>query len=303
MPADSRYFPVLAIPGGTANQVLTAVGDNTGFWADPTVGTGPVGPAGPTGPVGPAGAAGTPGPTGATGANAPAILYGNGAPAGGLGNIGDFYFDVTNRFLYTKIGVGAWLGVGFTGDPEYGVADQYGALLDGGCASVQIREGLGGLATATQTIYLSYFRAPKSFACTKAKFYANTAYSGGTPTRVQFAVYALNTGTGDLSQLDITANDTTIFSTTGAFTRSWSGGSVSLVQGAWYAVAALIVQTAGTLPNLLATPSTASGQAITPMASGPRLSGLVPASSALFSSLTAGSINGALTRPYAELLA
>lgn len=65
MPADSRFFPILAIPGGIPGQVLTAVGDNTGEWADSQVGTGPQGPQGAAGPVGPAGAAGTPGPAGA----------------------------------------------------------------------------------------------------------------------------------------------------------------------------------------------------------------------------------------------
>lgn len=99
MPADSRYFPVLAIPGGTMGQVLTAVGDNTGFWSDPAVGTGPVGPTGPTGPVGPAGAAGTPGSQ---------ILTGSVSPTGGLGNVGDFYINNTTGEYYQKTGPSTW---------------------------------------------------------------------------------------------------------------------------------------------------------------------------------------------------
>lgn len=72
MSVDFRYFPALAIPGGTAGQVLTKTSsalDNAGQWSDPQAGTGPAGPAGPAGPTGPAGAAGTPGATGATGAS------------------------------------------------------------------------------------------------------------------------------------------------------------------------------------------------------------------------------------------
>lgn len=67
MSTDYRYFPTLAIPGGTNGQVLTKAGsdpDNAAQWADPQVGTGPAGPAGPAGPVGPPGAAGTPGANG-----------------------------------------------------------------------------------------------------------------------------------------------------------------------------------------------------------------------------------------------
>lgn len=51
---------------------------------------------------------GSPGPTGPTGATGTSILTGTGAPAGGLGNIGDVYLNTANGDLYKKTGVSTW---------------------------------------------------------------------------------------------------------------------------------------------------------------------------------------------------
>ncbi len=72
--------------------------------------TGPGGAVGPQGPVGPAGAqgaAGAPGATGPAGTDGKTVLSGSGAPSGGTGNLGDFYFDTAASRLYgPKTGAG-----------------------------------------------------------------------------------------------------------------------------------------------------------------------------------------------------
>jgi len=67
--------------------------------------TPPRGPKGDTGDVGQRGGAGSPGVNGAAGAS---VLTGNGAPAGGLGLVGDVYIDADTGQIYEKTGVSTW---------------------------------------------------------------------------------------------------------------------------------------------------------------------------------------------------
>lgn len=68
-------------------------------------GTGAIGPSGPPGPAGDPG-----GPPGAAGPAGADDLWhqGTGAPAGGLGAIGDFYLDTDNGDIYEKTGATTW---------------------------------------------------------------------------------------------------------------------------------------------------------------------------------------------------
>jgi len=75
----------VAKPGGRVDVILDITGyflPGAGGGTGPRVPAGPAGPAGPQGPSGPSGSTGTAGTAGADGKT---ILYGSGAPAGGLG--------------------------------------------------------------------------------------------------------------------------------------------------------------------------------------------------------------------------
>lgn len=296
MPADSRYFPVLAIPGGTANQVLTAVGDNTGFWADPTVGTGPVGPAGPTGPVGPAGATGTPGSQ---------LLTGAGAPSSGVGNVGDFYVDTLTNDAYMKTGATTWAYQTTFGDPERGNAEQYGCLLTAGCGTTPLKETLtAGSVMVNSSIRFAFFRAPKSFTSTKVTIYVGGVYSGSTPTISQIALYSLTNQNAlpfTINQIAIIANDPTLAQLPGSKNRNWVT-PIALTKGTWYAAAILIVQTGGALPTFMSTPS--SGVANNPFVVNtglPYLAATYGATATLPASLASGFLVGTDLRTYFEL--
>lgn len=65
------------------------------------------GPQGPVGPTGPTGATGSAGPQGPAGTGS-AIYGAAGIPAGGLGVIGDWYFNTANGDVYQKTGSSTW---------------------------------------------------------------------------------------------------------------------------------------------------------------------------------------------------
>ncbi len=93
--------------GAQGPQGVQGIQGDTG----PNGATGPQGAQGIQGLAGAAGAAGATGTTGATGAagtNAPAILTGSGAPAGGTGAVGDFHFDTSTGDLREKTGGSTW---------------------------------------------------------------------------------------------------------------------------------------------------------------------------------------------------
>lgn len=111
---------VVGATGATGPTGATGAAGATGPAGPTGVGTtgaaGPTGAQGPTGPTGPTGA-GTPGVDGATGATGATgtpgatgagMLTGTGAPAAGVGNNGDFYFDNATTTLYGPKAAGAW---------------------------------------------------------------------------------------------------------------------------------------------------------------------------------------------------
>lgn len=101
-PAGTKLYPVIGTPEVAAVQGDMALSVDTGelwefrddtFWTSVGNLRGPAGPEGPPGP-----------------ASAPGIKYGNGAPAGSLGIIGDFYIDLNSWDLWgpkTSTGWGA----------------------------------------------------------------------------------------------------------------------------------------------------------------------------------------------------
>lgn len=294
MSVDYRYFPALAIPGGTTGQVLTKASndpDNGAQWADPQVGVGPQGPPGPAGPVGPAGAAGTPGAAGS-------VWYeGSGLPAGGLGVVGDYYFDVVTNNVYTKTGASTWTFVAQFGSPTgapAGTADEYGYRLPGGgCSSLPVRPIGKSDTLASSTLWITYFRAPSSFTTTQVRTRAVVAATGQTLARI--GLYTADFTTGDLTALVAsTANDTTLWNTGNAFfTRSWSS-SYALVRDTWYAVAVLSV--GGTPPDIYSLAAVGASVVLSPRAT---LS--VTGQANLPATVTPGVVSGSAFRVWAEI--
>jgi hypothetical protein len=135
-------------------------------------GSGAQGPAGPQGPPGASGAQGPAGPQGAQGTPGSQFLSGSGAPAGTLGNIGDFYLDKTGYFLYGPKTANGW------GTPTLlrGAQGPQGPAGPAGVAGSQIYSGTG--APAANLGIIGDYYIDKS----TVNFYGpKTANGWGTP--------------------------------------------------------------------------------------------------------------------------
>lgn len=176
MAVDFRYFPTLAIPGGTAGQVLTkssSAVDNGAQWADPQAGTGPIGPAGPAGPTGPAGAAGTPGATGPTGATGAAGTNGTNGATGATGATGpagpglksfrgtavtDGSGNVTFNLTTAGFPASPVVSIGLQPSTSNNITHRITALTSTSC-TVQVLVTIAGTGLSGVTVHLQAFPA------------------------------------------------------------------------------------------------------------------------------------------------
>lgn len=153
-----------------------------------------------------------------------------------------------------------------------GEVTQYGAVADVGCHSLSERRGLSGQSMAQSgTMWLTFFRAPKSFTANNVQVACTTA-AGATPTLVRVGLYSV-AANGDITLIGSIANDTAIFAANNtAYTRALTA-PVALQQGTWYATGLLVV-TAAALPLALGI-SVAGGVTFVPTALAPRLAGTI----------------------------
>lgn len=106
---------------------------------------GPTGPAGPQGPVGPTGPQGPAGPAGTDGTDGATIRATTGQPADGVGNDGDYAFDIANGVGYGPKAGGTWAGTSFSIVGPAGPAGPTGAKGDQGEQGIQGEIGPTGL--------------------------------------------------------------------------------------------------------------------------------------------------------------
>lgn len=334
-------FPVPG-PGGPValGRVLTAVGDGTASWQPGASGTpgsvwfaGTGVPAGGLGVVGdfyldsatgnyykktgastwtlqgslqgPVGATGAPGTNGSNGAPGSVWYNGTGAPGGGLGIVGDYYFDTASGNYYQKTGASTWTLVGNLAGAAgvAGTADEYGYVLPaGGFSSVPSRNGISidGIGTASGTFCVTYFKASQTLTSTTVKTYAAVALTG-TPSVSRIGLYAADYATGNLTSLIAsTTHDAALWTAaTTLYTKSWSS-SVGITKGNWYALG-LISVTSGFPPALAAQETGNGATAPVILARAPRLSGLLTGQANLPASATGASLADSFPRFWAEI--
>lgn len=152
---------------------------------------------------------------------------------------------------------------------------------------------LGNLSPANGNLRLTYFTARRTETIQNVRTIINVAQSGATLVRV--GLYTVD-GSGNLTLVASTTNDTTLWKGTGAATKALSA-SYGKTRGQRYAVGILVVG-AGTQPQL-------SGCGMVPSEAGlaPRLTGFVASQTDLPSSISAGSVADTLQRYYAALVA
>lgn len=171
--------------------------------------------------------------------------------------------------------------------PRGGDADHFGVALVNGCGSLPVRRGNVSVPLTTSgTLWLSYFRAPKTMTATKLRMYTGGTPAGPTPTLVKFGLFSVATN-GDLTLSGVTANTTSALSVAStAYTLNMLS-NVLLVPGQWYATAVLVV-TGAALPSVAGI--AAAGASSMVMSEAPRITGSLLAQTDIPSSIAAGTV-------------
>lgn len=258
-------------------------------------GTGPQGPEGPQGPQGPAG------PTGATGATGPTGPQGAQGPKGDTGDTGPTGPTGATGATGATGSTGATGATGATGPqgPQGTAAWADNNLLASGqetMSRVAARDTT--IAMTSGKLLLSYFTARKAETVTQARVISGGTAAGATPTSVLIGLYTV-AGTGDLTLVSSTANDTSIFAATAtSYTKSFTAGH-ALTIGDRYAIALLVVtsQTAPTSVGIFG-----GGGSSAECGLAPRLAGTMTGQTGLPSTISAASINNTTNILYAVVL-
>jgi hypothetical protein len=149
------------------------------------------------------------------------------------------------------------------------------------------------LSPGNGNLRLTFFTARKTETTASIRTICNVAQVGATLARI--GIYTVD-GSGNLTLVASTANDTTLWNATGSATRSLSA-SLSKVRGQRYAIGVLVVGTS-TSPQL-------SGNGLVGTAEcavAPRLCGFVGSQTDLPSSVAVGSVSDTFHQYYAALV-
>lgn len=150
------------------------------------------------------------------------------------------------------------------------------------------------ISNTTQVAIFSYFVAKQNITINNLTAFSGSTAAAATPTTVKFAVYSVDAGTGDLTRLGITTNDTAVFASTFTGYTKALGSGVALTQGLTYAYAVLQVSSAA-VATLIGCPAVGLQNEFF---RAPRLSGIVTGQTDLSSSYTNASVGAKNGVPY-----
>ncbi len=149
------------------------------------------------------------------------------------------------------------------------------------------------LAPGNGNLRLTYFTARRSFTAASIRTTCNVAQVGATLARI--GLYTVD-GSGNLTLVASTTNDTNLWIATGASTKSLSS-SYAVVRGQRYALGVLVVGTS-TSPQLSGNGTVSSAEC----AVAPRLCGFVGSQTDLPASVSSGSVSDTFHQYYAALV-
>lgn len=150
------------------------------------------------------------------------------------------------------------------------------------------------ISNHTQVAIFSYFTAKQNITINNLTAFSGSTAAAATPTTVKFAVYSVDPGTGDLTRLGVTTNDTTVFASTfTGYTRALDV-PVDLEEGLTYAYAVLQVSSAA-VATLIGVPGVGLHNEFF---RAPRLSGIITGQTDLASSYSNASVGAKNGVPY-----
>lgn len=176
--------------------------------------------------------------------------------------------------------------------------DLTGTLLASGFCNQKRAPGITThIALVSGTLFLTYFRAPKTQPVNNIKYYSGGTAAGATPSLVKYALFTVATN-GDITRVGLTANDTSIFVAANA-ANSRAVPEVPIVTKGQMLATGLLLVTAAALPTVLA--QLAVGATSAAMSVAPRMCAQVTAQADIAASYAAGSIANSGSRLFAEL--
>lgn len=168
-----------------------------------------------------------------------------------------------------------------------------GNLVTSGEATLPRNISIGNVTMTSGFLRLAYFTARKSETINNVRIGTTGTAAGATPTLVRVGLYTVD-GSGNLTLVASTANDTTLLAATNtAYTKALSAGYAK-VAGVRYAVGVLVV-TAAAAPTIM---GLASSGATSEFGLTPRVTGSVSGQTDLPSSVAVGSIADTTNFPY-----
>jgi hypothetical protein len=232
--------------------------------------------------------------TGITGATAASRHVGattGGPPNTGTFNVGDFVLDNSN---------GGWWICTTAGSPGSwdagGGNDYYSNQQLASGETIIPRFGIGTAPLwVSGTMYLTYWTACRSETVNNLLMVCESALAAPGVTYAAFGVYSVD-ASGNLTQVAVTANDTTTFNTTFQTKQAATLAPWNKIGGQRYAFAGLMVST-GSMPNV------AGYNGTMPLSSNPpRICGTVISQSALQASYTAGNVSNSSSAYWGAVL-
>lgn len=164
--------------------------------------------------------------------------------------------------------------------------------------------GLGDAAAMNSgEVLFVYFKAYKAEAEARLIINCGTTAAAATPTLCKMALFS-KAGNGDLAQMAVTANDTSLFATANTeygASRAFASPSSALVIGNWYAAAVLVIS-AGAMPSFIGVNQGVATAYNNIMALEPRFCTMLPGQSDMPSSVSNASLNTTRRNFYGRLL-
>jgi hypothetical protein len=168
-------------------------------------------------------------------------------------------------------------------------------LLSSGQETIPRWAAGGSITMSSGVLRLAYFAARRSGTASGVRVVTGGTTAGATPTLIRYGLYSVD-GSGNLTLIAATANDTSLFNVALTSIAKSFTASTAVTAGSTYAVGALVVTAASapTVPGILSTVAAETQQA-------PQLCGSLTGQTDLPSSITAGSVAATQSVIYAAV--
>lgn len=189
-------------------------------------------------------------------------------------------------------------GVLQIGTKEIVIADAHPRFLTLGETTIPRETAASAVTMTSGTLRLCYFTALKTETIATIRAVCAGTAAGATPTLVRYGVYSVDPGTGDLTLIASTVNDTALFAANNTQYPKALSATWDKVAGTRYAIGLLVV-TAAAAPTI---DGAAFSGGSAEMGAGPRISGNKTGETDLPATITDASLTNTTSMIYAAAI-